>query len=221
MKKILAICLTLVMVVSLGVTAFAAPGIFISSPSGNLAPELVDYTAESDDCNAKLTITPYADRKNLDDKALAEIEEAYKHIAKRMKNVSFDEVLKEIADKNQLTVSELAVSDLFDISYYNCEVEKHANHDGFKITLKADTVEDLKGIICYDGTTWNNVEILEIKEDGTVTFFAKDLSPFAFVVGGNLPPHTGDSYMVYICLMVLAASALTFIVAAMPKKRRV
>ena len=43
MKKIMAICLTLIMVMSLGVAAFAAPGRFVSSPSVNKAPVLISY----------------------------------------------------------------------------------------------------------------------------------------------------------------------------------
>ncbi|MGN0691565.1 MAG: hypothetical protein ACI4K7_04360, partial [Oscillospiraceae bacterium] len=77
MKKVMAICLTLVMVMSLGIAAFAAPGSFISSPSMNKAPVLISYENESSDCTAKLILTAYADRKTLPENLCAMIEKAY------------------------------------------------------------------------------------------------------------------------------------------------
>ena len=65
MKKIAVICLSLVMLFSISMTAFAAPGIFVSSPSGNPAPELVEVVNKTDACPAKIKITAYSERAML------------------------------------------------------------------------------------------------------------------------------------------------------------
>ena len=66
MKKILmAICMALMML-SVGVTAFAASGSFTSSPSANRAPTVVEFENASEDCTATIVIYAYADRDSLD-----------------------------------------------------------------------------------------------------------------------------------------------------------
>ena len=73
MKKILSICLVLVMVMSFNLTAFAKGG-FVNSPSENLAPEIVD---SSDD---GIVIHSYADRHELTEKEREDLEDAYDSI---------------------------------------------------------------------------------------------------------------------------------------------
>jgi len=67
MKKLAILCLSVVMLLSLGLTVFAAPGGFVSSPSGNPAPELIDSVNKTEGCTAQLKITPYSERNTLDD----------------------------------------------------------------------------------------------------------------------------------------------------------
>ena len=57
MKKILCVLVALIMVMGLSVSAFAAPGAFVESPSNNKAPELIEGKNESEDCDARLIIT--------------------------------------------------------------------------------------------------------------------------------------------------------------------
>ncbi len=221
MKKLLAISLTLVMVVSLSLTAVASLGLFVSSPSGNLAPQLVDYSVLSEDCTAKLVITSYADRASLREADLKAIEEAYSHISKAVKNDSLDSAIASLAKKNNLPASHLAVSDLFDISAHGCDIEAHEHHDGFKITLKADTLGNLVGLLRYNGTSWDVIEISEYNsENGTITFTVDELSPFAFVVNSKTAPNTGDNYMVYVWVALLVVSGLAFVLTVMPKKKK-
>ena len=80
MKKLLAICLTIVMLMSFSVIAFAAPDNFVSSPSGQSAPEIIDFSVESEDCYADLIITPYSERDDLPEEIREQFEKAYEQI---------------------------------------------------------------------------------------------------------------------------------------------
>ena len=66
MKKILAICLAVILVVSAGVLAFAQGG-FFSSPSGNDAPTIVEIIYEDGSCKPKVIVTPYSESEDLED----------------------------------------------------------------------------------------------------------------------------------------------------------
>lgn len=223
MKKIVALCLTLVMAVSLCLTAIAAPGAFVASPSGNKAPELVSFTAP-DGCNAKLVITPYAERNTLDEATRLVLEEAYKQIANHIQNNDFSKALKALAESKNMTASQLSVSDLFDISYYGCEIhEEHKNQGGFTITLKAETLGNLVGVLHMNNMNWENVQVLACDQDAkTVTFFVETLSPFAIVVdngSGSSTPPTGDNAMAYLGVALVAAAGLVFVLVGAKKKK--
>ena len=223
MKKIVALCLTLVMAVSLCLTALAAPGAFVASPSGNKAPELVSFTAP-DGCNAKLVITPYAERNTLDEATRLVLEEAYKQIANHIQNNDFSKALKALAESKNMTASQLSVSDLFDISYYGCEIhEEHKNQGGFTITLKAETLGNLVGVLHMNNMNWENVQVLACDQDAkTVTFFVETLSPFAIVVdngSGSSTPPTGDNAMAYLGVALVAAAGLVVVLVGAKKKK--
>ena len=221
MKKIVALCLTLVMAVSLCLTAIAAPGAFVASPSGNKAPELVSFTAP-DGCNAKLVITPYAERNTLDEATRLVLEEAYKQIANVIENNDFSKALKAMAQEKGMAASELSVSDLFDISYYDCG--DHEGHKGFTITMKAETLENFIGILHMKDGAWENLEIKDWNKDTkTVTFFVETLSPFAIVVdngSGSSTPPTGDSAMLMYLGVALVAAAALVVVLVNSKKQK-
>jgi hypothetical protein len=224
MKKIVALCLTLVMAVSLCLTAIAAPGAFVASPSGNKAPELVSFTAP-DGCNAKLVITPYAERHTLDEATRLVLEEAYKQIANVIENNDFSKALKALAQEKGMAASELSVSDLFDISYYGCEIhEEHKNQGGFTITLKAETLGNLVGVLHMNNKNWENVQVLACDQDAkTVTFYVENLSPFAIVVdngSGSSTPPTGDSAMLMYLGVALVAAAALVVVLVNSKKQK-
>ena len=78
MKKVVAICLMMVMVLSMSVNVFAAPGGFVSSPSGNPAPEVVIFAPSDDDCKGRLVVTAYGDRHDLSEALREMLEKAYK-----------------------------------------------------------------------------------------------------------------------------------------------
>ncbi len=245
MKKVLAICLMAVMVLTLSVPAFAAPGGFISSPSGNQAPEIVEYHNESNDCKATLDVTPYADRNSLSEDACSKLEEAYNAIVNTKDLTSLSEALKELAKKLGINPSDLAVSDMFDISYNGCD--DHENHGTFDITLKAETLKNFVGLLHYYNGEWKLVTDAEVTNNGThLEFKEKDFSPFAIVVNtaagnansgnansgsansgnassGNTSkvPQTGESNIIYVCAAAAVISIMGIaVVSAKSKKNR-
>lgn len=219
MKKFAALIMTLVMVLSLGLTASAG---FVSSPSNNLAPEILDYEPETDDCNANLKVTPYSDRDELSDAEREALEKAYKQIAGQENDEKFKEALKKLAEEKGLKEGDLSVSDLFNVGYDDCEEHVKDGHKGFKVTVKADTVENFAGLLYFDGENWKSVEILEYNaEKGTVTFFTEELGCFAFVVDKYIAPDTGDSSMAFVWVMfAVACSMAVALCVTAPKKQR-
>lgn len=221
MKKLVALCLTFVLLLSLSVSVLAAPGAFVASPSGNKAPELVDFTVP-EECEAELKVISYADRHLLDAEIRLALEEAYKQIANVIENNDFSKALKALAQEKGMAASELSVSDLFDISYYDCG--DHEGHNGFTITMKAETIENFIGILHMKDGAWENLEIREWNKSAkTITFFVETLSPFAIVVdngSGSSTPPTGDSAMLMYLGVALVAAAALVVVLVNSKKQK-
>lgn len=214
MKKVFAVILTFLMVVTMGVTVFAAPNNFISSPGGNKNPVLVKWEPLDEDCDANLTITPYADRADLDDEARDLIEKARDIIV----NASdLSELCGALSDLG-VDVKDLAVSDLFDVDYTECD--EHYDHKGFKIWLDSDALDKFVGLMHFDGKDWTLITAADIDEDGYLAFETEKNGPFAIVLnteqGGSSsgnPPQTGDDFRwwIYAALMAVSAVALLFI----------
>ena len=218
MKKVLALCLTLVMVIAMSVPAFAGPGGFVSSPSGSSAPDLYEYSNTDHNCTATLVITAYADRHTLDDETREELEAAYTEIANSTDITTLNADLAKLAKDMGIDGKKLAVSDLFDVSYYSCP--SHSEHGAFHITIKPETLQNFAGLLHRNGDSW---ELLEAKVDGELlTFVVEDLSPFAIVVDTSAgSPVTGDFSNVgfYVAAMTVSAAALVVIVCMLAKKR--
>lgn len=222
MKKLLTICLTVVMAVTLSVSAFATSnGGFVSSPSGNPAPELIEYYNSDADCNAKLIVTPYSKRTELSDDKLALIEEAYKQIKKTTNLVDIFSELKDLAGKLGISTNGLAVSDLFDISYYDCV--SHGAHDSsFFIKVKGDMFKHFVGLMCLTENGWKLVPNATLDETGEyLSFTTSDLSIFAVVVDTSAnPPQTGETGVwVYLAGMIVSAVTICVILGVDKKKR--
>jgi hypothetical protein len=221
MKKIVVLCLTLVMVASLALTAFAAPGAFTVSPWGNPAPELISGTPVTEGCTGKLVITPYSQKNTLDEATRLVLEEAYDQIANNTVESAFTTALAALAAAKEMEVSELSVSDLFDVSYIGCN--EHGEHDGFVITLKTETLQSFVGLMHFNGQTWETLDAEWDAEAGTVTFAVETLSPFAIVVDngtGEQPPQTGDRALVlYGAVMAVTAAGLALVLVSLKKKK--
>lgn len=218
MKKFAAIFMTLVMVLLLGLTASAA---FVSSPSNNLAPVIQDFEPETDDCDAELKVTPYSDRYSLTEEEYKTLEEAYNRISGKKDDEKLSEALRELAEEKGVKVGDLSVSDLFNVGYDDCEAHEEDGHKGFKVTLKADTIDNFAGLLYFDGENWKNVKILSYDaKKGTVTFFTEDLGCFAFVVNKYIVPNTGDTSMAYVWFIFAAACAMAACCVVLPRKQR-
>lgn len=218
MKRILALCLTLVMVFALSVPAFAGPGAFVSSPSGNSAPELYEYSNSDHNCTAVLVITAYADRHTLDDATREKLEKAYSDIANSTDLTTLNSDLAALTQKMGIDGKKLAVSDLFDISYHSCP--SHSEHGSFTITIKPEVLKNFVGILHLNGDNWELIEDAKV-EGELLTFVVDELSPFAIVVDTSAePPVTGDFSNIgfYVAAMAISAAALLVVVLKLKKR---
>lgn len=218
MKKVLALCLTLVMVIAMSVPAFAAPANFVSSPSGTSAPELFEYSNADHNCTAKLVITAYADRHTLDDATRAKLEQAYDEIVNASDVTALNADLAALAKKMNVDPSKLAVSDLFDISYHSCP--QHSEHGAFTITIRPELLKNFVGLMHLNGDNWELIENAKAV-NGNLTFTVDELSPFAIVVDTSAgSPITGDFSNVgfYVAAMAISASALVVIAFKLKKR---
>ena len=214
MKKFLAICLTLIMVISITLSATAAPTGFVSSPSASQGPTVAEFTQKSDDCTAKLVITPYSNRESLPEEVLNAMNDAYNQVVNNGADLTkLNSALAALAKKNNIPAADLAVSDLFDITSYDCT--DHDAHNGFDITLKDDSLKNFVALLHLKGGKWELVE--NAKVNGSHLIFSVDsLSPFAVVVNnGNAvtSPQTGSNsrLVVYAFVMVLSAVCLAVV----------
>lgn len=225
MKKVMAICLMMVLVVSMSVTAFAAPDTFVSSPSKNLAPEVVEGKNEDDDCTATLVITAYADRHELPEEVRLQIEKAYEEIAKAADLTLLNSDLKKVADEVGVKAENLSISDLFDINYENCG--DHEDHGHFDIVLKADTLKHFVGLLHLKDGDWElvkNAEVKEVNGELHLVFAVEDFSPFAIVVDNSkeqgVSPETGDDSNIHLYVLIMAVSALAIVVIGVKTKKQ-
>ena len=224
MKKVLAICLMMVMVLSMSVNVFAAPGGFVNSPSGNPAPTVVNFDPSNDACTAQPVITPYGDRYDLSETLKAMLEKAYGEISSSDDLTKLNAELAKIAADMNIAGKDLAVSDLFDIHVTGCDY--HDEHVDFDITLDADTLSHFVGLLHMnkDGV-WELVTDAEVVNNGEQLKFSVDsFSPFAIVVDTSEPnpdaPQTGDNSMIHIYAIIMAVSALAIIVIAVKSKKQ-
>lgn len=219
MKKALALILVLVMMYTLSIPAFAAPGAFVTSPSNSGAPSLEDFFNESPECFAELIVTAYKDRGTLSDEKKAELEAAYQQIVSTTDLSTLNSALKAAAEKLGVDVTDLAVSDLFDVSYYSCE--HHEDHGKFTIKLKANTFSKFVNLMHYTGSSWEIVENATVDQNDVLTFTVDDLSPFAVVVNtAKSTENTGDSSAAIYVLLIMASVAGISVLGYKAKKAR-
>lgn len=224
MRKALLFAVVLVMVMGIGFSVTAARGGFISSPSGNLAPEILDFVIDGDDCSASLTITPYSQRENLTELEQKEIEDAYDDIAQSADITDLNVDLKELAKDLDVDGKDLGVSDLFDIGLEDCDI--HDSHNSFTIKLSTETLENFVGLMYKHDGEWKFVPGAKVTgaEKDVLEFSTNEISPFAIIVERDsspiTPPPTGDdiNLMVYVVLMGVSAVALLFVGLQLKKK---
>ncbi len=221
MKKLLVLCLTVIMVMSMSLSVFAAPGKFVNSPTANSAPVVIEIRPLSAECTGELIVTPYSQRHTLPEAERLAIEEAYKQIVAAVDLTRFCDIFAAHVHKQSIDPSDLAVSDMFDVRVVKCT--HHEPHEGFIITVKADTLENFAGLLHFHNNDWEMVESAKVSEDGkSLTFQVDELSPFAVVVDiSSNPPYTGDTakLAVWGAVSLLSAAALVVVVIKLRKTK--
>lgn len=222
MKKLMAICLSVLMVVAVCVTALAAPSGFVSSPSKNNVPEVLEFEASEDECTANLVIVPYAEKEELPDTLKTIFEKAYEEITTASDVANLNEDLSKLAAEKNIDGENLAVSDLFDIHVTGCDF--HDGHYDFDVVLKAGTLEGFVGLLHMNkNEEWELVKDAKVTGNGEhLEFSVESFSPFAIVVeNGSASAPTGvDMHvLVYVIAFVLAASVLAFIIIKSRKQK--
>ncbi len=224
MKKTLAVLLMAVMILGASINVFADPGSFLMSPSVNPAPTLISSKFEDEDCTAQLVITAYTDRDKLDDTLKELIERAYSDIAGTDDLTKLNSDLAKIAEEKNIKGSNLAVSDLFDISPVGCQ--EHDGHYSCDIVIDADTLHRFVALMHMDENgQWIIVDGAKVTNNGEHLEFTVDsLTPFAIVVDtteeGDLP-NTGDNSNIraYVCMMFISALVIAVLVINSKKQR--
>lgn len=213
MKKIIIVCMVLMMVVSMTVLVFATPGSFVESPSQNPAPELIEGKNTSEGCVAQVIVTAYGDRHELTAEQRQKLEEAYAMIVGTQDVSTLNAQLAPLAAELGINTSNLAVSDLFDISVTNCD--DHGNHGAFNIILKADTLNNFVCLLRYTNGAWVIVDGAEVTNEGKYLEFTEDeFCPFAIVVSTtDIVPTPKCNYIWLIILLILLLLILLALVA--------
>ncbi len=212
MKKLVVMCMAVVMMLSMSVTSFAA---FVSSPTGRPAPRIIAFFAESDDCDAELIITPYSKRDTLHEAGKEALENAYDEIRASDDLTALNADLAALAKKLGIKGTELAVSDLFDATWVGCSPDEHTegNHGVFTIELDADTLKNFVGLLHYYNGELELIDNAKVKGN-ILTFKADNFSPFAIVVDTNpeKTPNSGDMSFIWLWAVIALASGAALVV---------
>ncbi len=214
MKKFVSLILATVMAISMTVAASAA---FVSSPSTNAAPVLVEIK-EGKTEGLVIKVTAYKDRANLTAEGKTAIEDSYKDIKGATDLTTLADGLKAVADKAKVNAADLAVSDLFDISI----VEGKA--DGkLTLVLGAETLKNFVALLHDKDGKWEVVEGATVDGD-KLTFSVDSLSPFAVVVNNGDEkdsPTTGNTVdygMIFVIGAVVFGTAAAFCIVKSKKR---
>lgn len=221
MKKILAICVVLVMVFCLSTTAFAAPNGFVSSPSDNKTPEIETVEPSHEDCIADVGVTSYADRFDIADADREALEAAYGDIADADDLADLSKDLGKLAKDKKVKTEDLLVSDLFNISAEGCK--NHNKEHELEIVLSADTLKNFVGLMYNDNGKWVVVDGAKVVKNGTALKFsvATTSAPFAIVVSkGATSPQTEDSNLYTVFAIMASVAALATIVCLKKSKNQ-
>ncbi len=216
MKKALAIMLMMLLTFNLSVMAFAKPGGFVSSPSGNRAPTVESFKPGNADCDGQLVVTPYAERDTLPEDLRTLLENAYKDIANSTDLTKLHADLAKLAADKNIGAGKLAASDLFNISVSGCTA--HDGHYDFEIVLSAETLNKFVALLQLNSEgKWELVRGASVINNGkSLKFSVKSMSPLAIVVNTDTsvpnPPPTSDNWTIYVYSTVAVVSAVTLAV---------
>ena len=213
MKKLVALILSVVMVLSMTVAASAA---FVASPSANKAPVVEEV--KGGDKDLVIEITAFKDREKLDAEGKAAIEDSYNDIKNAPDVTSLVASIKDVADKAGAKVADLKVADLFDVSAVDGKIEGNVT-----FVLSADTLKNFVALLHDKDGKWEVVEGAKV-EGNKLTFSVDSLSPFAIVVNNvedKDSPATGnpvDYGMIFVVFAVVFGGAAALCIAKSKKR---
>lgn len=225
MKKIITLILAITMAFVSVVPAFAVDDGFVSSPSKD-DPYLESWENEDPDCLAELVLTLFKDRASLSDYLRALLEKAYEIIVNCEDITTLCDAFAKYVAALGLTGKDLAVTEVFDLSYYNCDI--HDGHGYFTIKLASKALENFVGLLHYHNGEWEFIENARVLSDGeTLQFKVKDFSPFAIVVDTSDKvtdteiPDTDVQEPVVAWICAAAAITSTVIITFAVKRKKI
>jgi len=219
MKKVLVFALALLMVLTVSVPVYAAPNGFTKSPGGNIAPGLIEYDNETEECLAQLILTAYAQRQELPEEFRLLIEKAYNDIVSSQDLTSFNAAFKSYVNSKNIASESLAVSDLFDIRMIGCD--DHDEHGSFTIKIKPELLKNFVGLLHLKDGKWDFVDNAKVDADGEhLTFSVDSFSPFAIVVKTDKLPPSGDAFpWLSVAMLVVSSAALVVFLVRFRKSK--
>ncbi|MGN0451252.1 MAG: hypothetical protein ACI4FN_03935 [Acutalibacteraceae bacterium] len=224
MKKTLALVVTVILMLSASISAFAVNGSFTGSPTNNSAPTLVDFTSTVPGFNGNLLITPYKNRNNLSTEKKQQLETAYKQISEAADLTAIAPEIKTVAANAKVDVKDLAVSDLF-LADVDGNVATDASGK-YTVTIKCDNLNKFVSLLCFNDGKWTVINDAKVDSNGNLVFTTDVLGAFATVVStegsGAVKPQTGEQFpWAYVVVAGVSAAALIVlaVVAVKAKKK--
>ncbi|MBE6758439.1 MAG: hypothetical protein E7552_07865 [Ruminococcaceae bacterium] len=217
MKKVLVFCCAVLMVMSMGVVAYAATGSFVSSPTGNLAPTVEEFEA-AEGCTSELKVTPYSERADLPQELEDLTEQAYNEIRGTEDLTELNDDLGQLAEDMKIEGDNLAVSDLFTLHTEGCE--NHEGHEDFDITLSSDKLANFVGLMYMNAKgEWVLVKDAKVVNGEHLVFTSTAVGPYAIVVKDAAAP-TGETAHTWLYVAIMAASATAMLLVWNASKKQ-
>lgn len=239
MKKALSIVLSIIMVLSLSVVAFAADNDFRPSVPSKDHPVIVpqDHGGMSfdalilDENNEVIEGIHIVTFKRPDGKviitAYAEKEIADKRVDVVYFETTYQEILgaRSLQELNELIPLGMVIRDYFDITLVG--TYKDIFKEGKKLQIKFDLGVELKEKImaltrCSDESGWEFVESVTVNPDGTVTVVFAKLCPVIFLTedtGAVQSPATSDFAATALWSLAVIFGVGSVCMIAVSKKR--
>ncbi len=205
MRKIIAILFSIVCVLGMAIPTFAEPGSFVDSPSLKPAPELVDFESDQKDYNGQGSIIAYGNRDQLTEEQKKDFEAAYEAIKGAASVDALNSEIKDLADKHDIAVEDLAVSDLFYVNESNAT----AGTDGtYTVTMSSENFDKAVSVLTFEDGKWVVVDDVKFDKDGNLVVKTENLGPMAVVTrtdGGESPIGNGGLSAGAIVAIVIGA----------------
>lgn len=243
MKKALSVILSLVMVLSIGVTAFAAEDDFRPSVDSKDHPVIVPQLFNSisfdalilDENNEVVEGIHLVTGENPDGEiivtAYSEIEVADKRVNVVYMEASYKEILdaRSLQELHEKIPVGMIVRDFFDVTLVG--TYKDIFKEGKKLQIRFDISADLKEKImaltrCSDESGWEFVESVTVNPDGSITVIFDRLCPVIFLTedaGAVQSPATFDysTTALWTLAVIFGMGSVCMIIASKKKRANV